>query len=298
MSAPKRSPAPAPAPSLLLLLPAALLLAAPARAQPWPYQNISLPFWDRAADLVGRLTLTQQVELLLAQDAQTGGVPEFDINDYNWWTECNSGIGVEYPQNVNMAATFNRTLAFLAGRGTGVGLRKAADAEVQDISCWSPMMNVARHPMWGRAHEGYGEDPLLAGEMGFQNVLGIQGFGLEGYPRYSLANTGCKHFSAFNGPENWGTADINDYGALYMRAPSQPPTPLGARVQPPLTSSTSPLIIQIGSSTICRNLSAALRRARTARCAPTPRCRAALAARTTARCRRSSAIPGATMASS
>lgn len=201
--------APPAAPALALL--AAMLLAAPTAAQPFPYQNTSLPFWDRAADLVGRLNLTQQVELLLAQDARTGGVPEYNITDYNWWTECNSGIVVEYPQNVNMAMTFNRTAAFLAGRGTGIGLRVQADAAVQDISCWSPMMNVARHPLWGRAHEGYGEDPYLAGEMGFHNVIGIQGFGLEGYPKYSLANTGCKHFSAFNGPENWGSAEIDDY---------------------------------------------------------------------------------------
>ena len=41
-------------------------------------------------------------------------------------------------------------------------------------------------------------------------MLGIQGYGLPGYPRFSLANTGCKHFSAFNGPENWGSPEISD----------------------------------------------------------------------------------------
>lgn len=55
------------------------------------------------------------------------------------------------------------------------------------------------------------QDPYLAGEMVYQNVLGIQGYGLEGYPTYSLANTGCKHFSTFDGPMNWGTAVISDY---------------------------------------------------------------------------------------
>ena len=88
---------------------------------------------------------------------------------------------------------------------------KRADAEVQDLSCWSPMTNIMRHPLRGRGHEGYGEDPFLAGEMVFQNVLGVQGFGLDGYPKHSLANTGCKHFSTFNGPLNWGTAVISDY---------------------------------------------------------------------------------------
>ena len=196
--------------------------AALAGATP-PYMDPGLPPEHRAKDLVSRLSLEQQVGLLLSSSDRSGGVSSSDIagcsagsgcaniTDYKWWTECNSGIEVEYPQNVNIAATFNRSLAFLAGRGTGVGLRKRADAQPQDVSCWSPMANIMRHPLWGRGHEGYGECPYLAGEMVYQNVLGVQGYGLEGYPKFSLANTGCKHFSTFNGPMNWGTAVISDY---------------------------------------------------------------------------------------
>ena len=43
------------------------------------------------------------------------------------------------------------------------------------------------------------------------NARRTQGYGLDGYPKYSLANTGCKHFSTFDGPMNWGTAVISDY---------------------------------------------------------------------------------------
>lgn len=144
---------------LCMVLLAAARAAAAGPAPPLPYLDPTLPAMARAQDLVARLTLEQQVELLLATNQRTGGVNTTDITirDYNWWTERNSGIGVEYPQNVNIGATFNRSVAFLAGRGTGVGLRKRADAEVQDLSCWSPMMNIMRHPLWGRGHEGYGE---------------------------------------------------------------------------------------------------------------------------------------------
>ena len=80
--------------------------------------------------------------------------------------ECNSGIVVEQPQNINMAATFNRTLLYLAGRGAGSMLRaENNEGHPQDnasrLSCWSPMMNIARHPLWGRNHEGYGECPYV-----------------------------------------------------------------------------------------------------------------------------------------
>ena len=67
-----------------------------------------------------------------------------------------------------------------------------------------------RHPLWGRNHEGYGEDPYLSGEMAFANVRGLQGHGLNGYPEYNLAITGCKHFSAFDGPTNGGRAVLTD----------------------------------------------------------------------------------------
>jgi beta-glucosidase len=61
-----------------------------------------------------------------------------------------------------------------------------------------------------RNQEGYGEDPFLSGEMAFANVRGLQGHGLPGYPNYALAAAGCKHFSAFDGPENNGNASITD----------------------------------------------------------------------------------------
>ena len=67
-----------------------------------------------------------------------------------------------------MAATFNRTLLYLAGRGAGSMLRaENNEGHPQDnasrLSCWSPMMNIARHPLWGRNHEGYGECPYVPG---------------------------------------------------------------------------------------------------------------------------------------
>eukprot|EP01050_Picozoa_sp_SAG11_P003592 SAG11_NODE_207_length_12378_cov_8.404105_3_plen_661_part_00 len=106
----------------------------------------------------------------------------------------------------------------LAGQGTGLGLRAQAigctkpgspncdDPTYPPGSCWSPMINIMRHPLWGRNHEGYGECPYLSGEMASQVITGMQG----DHPRYALINAGVKHFAAFDGPMNGGEADISD----------------------------------------------------------------------------------------
>ncbi|CAI5781700.1 probable beta-D-xylosidase 2 [Podarcis lilfordi] len=66
------------------------------------------------------------------------------------------------------------------------------------LSCFSPMLNIMRHPLWGRNQETYGEDPFLTRELGVAFVTGLQG----DHPRYIKASAGCKHFSVHGGPEN------------------------------------------------------------------------------------------------
>ncbi len=66
------------------------------------------------------------------------------------------------------------------------------------LSCWSPVINIARHPLWGRQQETYGEDPFLNGELAAAFVDGLQGHD----SRYLLTNAGCKHYAGFAGPLN------------------------------------------------------------------------------------------------
>lgn len=66
------------------------------------------------------------------------------------------------------------------------------------LSCFSPVINIMRHPLWGRNQETYGEDPYLTGQLAWSFVKGLQG----SHHRYVKVNAGCKHFSAYAGPEN------------------------------------------------------------------------------------------------
>jgi beta-glucosidase len=66
------------------------------------------------------------------------------------------------------------------------------------LSCFAPVINIMRHPLWGRNQETYGEDPFLSGQLATQYVRGLQG----NHSRFIRANAGCKHFDVHAGPEN------------------------------------------------------------------------------------------------
>ena len=211
-----------------------LLLLTATRADSKPngrgniYQDPTLPFPQRAKDLVSHLTLQEKAAQLghFAADtnqslgrASSPAVARVGLAAYNYGTECNTGIIVGFPQNIGMAATFNRDLVFHAGRATGLGIRAKRlefnsttpphsdkGSDYPALSCWSPMINIMRHPLWGRNHEGYGADPFLAGEMAYSVVRGMQGDDAK----YLLMNAGVKHFAGFDGPGNGGNAVISD----------------------------------------------------------------------------------------
>ena len=80
------------------------------------------------------------------------------------------GLRTIYPIPLGQAATFDPALVEEAARLT-------ADEAVQAGVRWtfSPMVDVARDPRWGRVAEGYGEDTYLTSVMGAAAVRGYQG---------------------------------------------------------------------------------------------------------------------------
>lgn len=66
------------------------------------------------------------------------------------------------------------------------------------LTFWSPTVNMARDPRWGRTPETYGEDPYLSGVLGKQFVKGLQG----NHPRYLKVVSTPKHFAANNEEHN------------------------------------------------------------------------------------------------
>ena len=80
------------------------------------------------------------------------------------------GFRTIFPIPLGQAATFDPAIV-------EEGARIAAEEAVQAGLRWtfSPMVDVARDPRWGRVAEGYGEDTYLASVMGAATVRGYQG---------------------------------------------------------------------------------------------------------------------------
>lgn len=92
-----------------------------------------------------------------------------------------------FPAELGVASTWNTDLVRDIGRVTG---REAKALGYTNV--YSPVLDVARDPRWGRIIESYGEDPFLVGELGLQQVLGIQEQG--------VAST-LKHFAVYGVPK-------------------------------------------------------------------------------------------------
>lgn len=81
----------------------------------FPFRNVSLPFDERVADLVSRLTVNELVDQMNRGGGGGDGGPvlpieRLGINEYWWGTECIHGDiygnSTAFPQSIGLAATF------------------------------------------------------------------------------------------------------------------------------------------------------------------------------------------------
>lgn len=75
-----------------------------------------------------------------------------------------------YPTNINMASTFNPALMERIGEETALEMRQRGV-----FWTFAPNLDIARDARWGRMGETFGEDALLAAEMGKYAIWGLQG---------------------------------------------------------------------------------------------------------------------------
>jgi beta-glucosidase len=98
-----------------------------------------------------------------------------------------------FPAQLAVASTWDRTLVREIGRITGREARALGYTNV-----YSPVLDLARDPRWGRVIETYGEDPFLVSELGVEQVSGIQ--------EARVVST-LKHFGVYSVPQGGRDGD-------------------------------------------------------------------------------------------
>lgn len=104
------------------------------------------------------------------------------------------------PQPINLAASFNKSLAFEAGKLASRDTRRAGIPWL-----FSPLLGLSWNPFWSRVYETFGEDPLLVGDMAESMIQGIQMLNDEEDINGLLpsrAAASAKHYVGYSNPHN------------------------------------------------------------------------------------------------
>ncbi len=169
---------------------------------------------ERAAALVRQMTLEEKLRLIVetAEAVERLGIPKYYHGNEALHGVVRPGKFTVFPQAIAFGAMFDD--AFLEEIADAISTEARAKyffGEQEEnggkpydglynglLTFWSPDLNLARDPRWGRTAETYGEDPYLAGKNGAAFVRGIQGKD----DRYIKAVATPKHFTANNEEHN------------------------------------------------------------------------------------------------
>ncbi|MBQ6162936.1 MAG: glycoside hydrolase family 3 C-terminal domain-containing protein [Clostridia bacterium] len=113
--------------------------------------------------------------------AQPHGIPPIEngeaLHGAQW------GMGTNFPQPIGLASSFDPALTERVAEAIG---KECAVVGVRQV--FSPVVNLARDCRWGRTVETYGEDVLLASDMGAAMCRGLQNNGVIATPKHFADN--------------------------------------------------------------------------------------------------------------
>ena len=183
-----------------------------------PYENADLLVDQRVKDLLSKMNLKEKISQL---GSHSPAIQRLGISEYDWWNEClhgvaRSGVATVFPQAIGMAATWHQELIFRTAKAISDEARakyhkaiaEGKHAQYFGLTFWSPVVNMARDPRWGRTQETYGEDPYLTSRMGVAFVKGLQG----NDPHYLKLVATPKHFAVNNeeAVRHTGSAEVDE----------------------------------------------------------------------------------------
>ena len=160
----------------------------PDAAATFRFCDASLSLDERVSDLVPRVNVSEMASQLTARESSA--LDRLGIPAYYWGTNalhsfreasCIAGPGgatvcpTAFPTPPNFGAAFNMSLARAMGASFGTELRALYNARaVHSLDTWSPTINIARDPRWGRNVEVPTEDPYLMAQYALGYTVGAQ----------------------------------------------------------------------------------------------------------------------------
>lgn len=174
------------------------------------YENPGAEIDKRVSNLLSLMTITEKMQLLTEV---APAIPRLGIAKYDHGNEALHGVVrpgkfTVFPQAIALAATWNPDLICQVSSAISDEARarwneldqgrKQTQKFSDLLAFWSPTVNMARDPRWGRTPETYGEDPYLTSRIGVAFVKGLQG----NDPRYLKVVSTPKHFVGNNEEHN------------------------------------------------------------------------------------------------
>ena len=176
------------------------------------FQDNTLPFEERAKDLLSRLTREEKVGMITSQ---LDDIPRLGIKKTHIGTEIARGVvnrdqkreTTILPQPWGMAAMFDDALMEQLGDMAGDETRITHNMEERpsSLELFGPTIDMERDPRWGRNEEAYGEDPCLTGKMSAAYCRGLTGKD----EKYLKTAPLLKHFYANNYENERQTTNAN-----------------------------------------------------------------------------------------
>ncbi|HEY1221400.1 MAG: CIA30 family protein [Bryobacteraceae bacterium] len=121
-----------------------------------------------------------------------------------------SNGSTSFPQALGLASTFDPALVRRVFTAAGDEARSAGVGQV-----FTPVLDLARDPRWGRTEETYGEDPYLASRMAVAAVTGLQGDQFSINNHHVMAT--AKHFAVHGQPEGGTNTAPGNYSERVIR---------------------------------------------------------------------------------
>lgn len=148
--------------------------------------GVRLPAEEQHYDLpwASHVRALNEVQRFFIEDTRLGVPADFTNEGIRGLTHSDATC---FPAQLAVACTFDRELVREIGRTTGSEARALGYTNV-----YSPILDLARDPRWGRTIESYGEDPYLVSELGVEEVRGIQ--------ENRVVST-LKHFAVYSIPK-------------------------------------------------------------------------------------------------